>query len=142
MRAKALELQNLGTKVLHRCTVAEIRDSGEILVRLDPEPSRLILCEFLETSENDRPDLREGDRVLVLISEDPEDKACVLGRIGTYRKPNRKQIVLDAEEEVSIRCGSGSITIRKSGKILVKGMEIVSHAKGAHRIRGGSIQLN
>jgi hypothetical protein len=142
MRVKPMELQIPETNAVERCTVVDFKASGEIIVRPDKTPRRIIVCEFLETSTREHPELRRGDRVLVLTADDPEQKGCVLGRIGLYRKPDRKHITLDADEELSIRCGEGSIVIRKNGKILVKGMEIVSHAKGTNRIRGGSIQLN
>jgi hypothetical protein len=142
MQAKPLEIQIGDTNAVERCTVVDIKSSGEVLVRPDQMPRQVIACEFLETSIRDHPELQPGDRVLVLITDNPEQKGCVLGRIGTYRKPERKHITLDADEELTIRCGKGSIIIRKNGKILVKGLEIVSHAKGTNRIRGGSIQLN
>jgi hypothetical protein len=137
-----LELPYVDVETLRRAVIAEILHSGEIVVRVDDASGRTVRCEVLETSAQASPPLQVGDRVLVLNPDDPSEKGCVLGRIGTYKRPNRKHVVLDADEELTIRCGKGSITIRKTGKILVKGFEIVSHAKGANRIRGGSIQLN
>jgi len=142
MRSNPLQLPYLDVETLKRATVVEILPSGELVVRLEDAAGQTRMCDFLETSLTDRPVLREGDRVLALTPENPEEKGCVLGKIGTYRKPDRKRVVLEAGEELIVRCGEGSITIRKSGKVLVKGLEIVSHAKGANRIRGGSIQLN
>ncbi|MBI3597290.1 MAG: hypothetical protein HY203_09080 [Nitrospirae bacterium] len=142
MRVRPLEIPCQETKTLKRSTIVEILSSGEIVIRVDGEKGQVLVCEFLESSTNDQPILHKGDRVLVLTPDDPTEKGCVLGRIGSYRKPDRKHIVIEADEEVTIQCGKGYITIRKSGKVLVKGLEIVSHAKGVNRIRGGSIQLN
>lgn len=142
MRAKPLEMLYLEIGTLKRSTIVEILPSGEIVVRLSEANGEIFVCDFLETSTNGHPDFQEGDRVLVLPPDDLKEKGCVLGKISAYRKPNRKQVVLEADEELTIRCGKGSITIRKTGNILVKGLEIVSHAKGANRIRGASIQLN
>ena len=142
MRASTLELPNVDVETLRRGVIVEILHSGEIGVRVGGATGRTVTCEVLETAAQTSPALQVGDRVLVLNPDNPMEKGCVLGRIGTYKRPNRKHVVLDAEEELTIRCGKGSITLRKSGKILVKGFEIVSHAKGANRIRGGSIQLN
>jgi hypothetical protein len=51
-------------------------------------------------------------------------------------------IVIDAEKSVTLRCGEASITLRRDGKIVVKGINIISSAQGANRIVGGSIELN
>lgn len=53
-----------------------------------------------------------------------------------------QRVVIEAQEQVELRCGQGSITIRKDGKIIVKGTNVLSHATGANRIRGGSVSLN
>jgi hypothetical protein len=127
---------------LERTEIESILPSGEIVVAIDGFPGERFTCDWLETPPGGRLPLREGDQVLVLVPEDPRGKGCVLGKVGPYQVPDRRKLVLDADEELTIRCGEGSITIRKSGKVLVKGLEIVSHSKGANRIRGGSIQLN
>lgn len=55
---------------------------------------------------------------------------------------DRKQIVFDAKEEIVLRCGKGSITLRKDGKIVLKGTEIVSRASRTNKIRGASVAIN
>jgi hypothetical protein len=41
-----------------------------------------------------------------------------------------------------LRCGEGSITLTRDGKIVLRGKHIVTHASGVNRIRGGSVELN
>ncbi len=53
-----------------------------------------------------------------------------------------KRVVIEAEEEIELKCGQGSITIRKDGKIVVKGTHLLSRSSGPNRIKGGSISLN
>jgi hypothetical protein len=53
-----------------------------------------------------------------------------------------KRIVLEAEEEVVLKCGSGSITLRKDGKIIIKGTHLLSRSTGPNRIKGGSVNIN
>ena len=71
-----------------------------------------------------------------------DEKGCVLGRIGRYRPPETRHVVITADEDLTIECGEGSITLKKTGQVLIKGLDIVSHAKRRNRMRGGSIQLN
>jgi hypothetical protein len=114
--------------------------NGEIRVQwLGKKPGHC-LCDFLDTGAPVK--LRPGDRVLVVPGSNPEEKGCVLGRVGPYREPQTKQVVLSAEEELTIRCGDGAIILRRNGQILLRGLDIVSHARRSNRVRGGSIQLN
>ena len=53
-----------------------------------------------------------------------------------------KHLLIEAEDEIELRCGKGSITIRKDGKIVVKGTHILSRASGPHRIKGGNVSIN
>ncbi len=53
-----------------------------------------------------------------------------------------KTVVLDAKEEILLRCGGSSILLRKDGKIVLKGKEIVSRASGTNKIRGASVKIN
>ena len=55
---------------------------------------------------------------------------------------DRKQIVFNAKEEIILRCGKGSITLRKNGKIVLRGTEIVSHASHTNKVRGASVAIN
>lgn len=53
-----------------------------------------------------------------------------------------RRIVLDAESEIVLRCGKASITLRKDGKVVVKGTNIVSRASATNKIKGGSVNIN
>lgn len=53
-----------------------------------------------------------------------------------------KNVEVIAKESITLRCGDASITLRKDGKIVIRGKHVVSHAAGVNRIRGGSVQLN
>ncbi|ARU58833.1 hypothetical protein OLMES_4845 [Oleiphilus messinensis] len=55
---------------------------------------------------------------------------------------NGQKLELSAAEEVTLRCGKSSITLKKNGKIVIRGEHILSRAAGANRIKGGSIELN
>ncbi|MCG3117186.1 MAG: DUF6484 domain-containing protein [Candidatus Manganitrophus sp. SA1] len=53
-----------------------------------------------------------------------------------------KRVTIEAEEEVVLKCGAGSITLRKDGKIIIKGTHLLSRSSGPNRIKGGSVQIN
>jgi hypothetical protein len=53
-----------------------------------------------------------------------------------------KRVVLEAEQEVVLRCGEASITLRRDGKVVLRGAYVETTAKGLNRIRGGSVKIN
>lgn len=134
-RASAAELRGA-----RRATVVEVQRGGQITVRLDGR-SGVTACDFLETTAGAPPLLRPGDAVLVLVPEGDGGRPAVIGRVGPYRPPDRRELLLEANEEVTIRCGDAAITLR-DGKILIKGVDVVSHARRRNRIRGGSVEVN
>jgi hypothetical protein len=53
-----------------------------------------------------------------------------------------EQLILSAEREIVLRCGKASITLTRSGKVLIRGAYVLSRSSGANRIKGGSVQIN
>jgi uncharacterized protein DUF6484 len=53
-----------------------------------------------------------------------------------------RRVLIEAADEVVLRCGEASITLQRDGKVVVRGTRITSTARGTHRIRGGSVQIN
>lgn len=53
-----------------------------------------------------------------------------------------KKVVIEAKDEIVLKCGDASITLTKSGKILIRGKYVLNRSSGVHRIMGGSVQIN
>jgi uncharacterized protein DUF6484 len=53
-----------------------------------------------------------------------------------------RQVVIEGEREIVLRCGESSITLRRDGKILIKGTSLVSHASGSNKIKGAHVAIN
>lgn len=53
-----------------------------------------------------------------------------------------EKVVIEAAEEIVLKCGDASITLTKSGKILIRGKYVLNRSSGVHRIMGGSVQIN
>ena len=50
--------------------------------------------------------------------------------------------MVDAREQLVLRCGKARITLTSAGKVLIEGAYISSRSTGVNRIKGGSVQLN
>lgn len=53
-----------------------------------------------------------------------------------------KRVVLEGQEEVVLKCGEASITLTRSGKVVIRGKYLLSRSSGVNRILGGSVQVN
>ncbi len=142
-----LQEQRLG-----RGTVdAIVGDEPAVVVRLEGDGNTARLCDVLTTGAG-LLDLSPGDPVLVWQSGRGDQRSVILGRIGARRvsapvadaEPTDvpDELVIEAKRSLTLRVGSGSITIREDGKILIKGKDLVSHAQRTNRIKGGAVAIN
>lgn len=53
-----------------------------------------------------------------------------------------RRVVFEAQDEIVLRCGEASITLRRNGRIVVRGAYVETRARGVVRIKGGSVQVN
>jgi hypothetical protein len=53
-----------------------------------------------------------------------------------------KRVVLEGKDEVVLRCGEASVTLRRDGKVIVRGTYVETQAKGINRIKGGAVKIN
>lgn len=138
---------DLGRSGIVQAEVVRVEGIGHIEVRAEGGDATLV-CSVLETS-SPPPRITVGDAVLVWCPPS-SGRAVILGRIpaddtaagdGTARDVP-EEMVIEARTALTLRVGGGSITIREDGKILIKGTDLVSHARRTNRIRGGSVAIN
>jgi hypothetical protein len=53
-----------------------------------------------------------------------------------------QRLVVTAQEQLVLRCGKASITLTKTGKVLIHGSYVSSRSSGVNRVKGGSVQIN
>jgi hypothetical protein len=138
------------TQSVSRGRVLGTSDEGYLIVGIGTPP-RIVSCEVVRTPGGSLPG--PGAAVLVLLpGMDSEELPVVLGEIGTAAASGADDpavvsstpdtLVIEAKHSLTLKVGDGSITIREDGRILIKGRDLVSHAKRVNRIRGGSVQIN
>jgi uncharacterized protein (DUF2345 family) len=47
-----------------------------------------------------------------------------------------------AKDEVVIQCGKASITLRRNGRVVIRGTHVETHSAGTNRIKGGQVRVN
>lgn len=109
-----------------------------------PVPARLLVAADVEALK--RAAAERTPTALVFEGGDPE-RPLILGFVqapGEAREAHvdGKRVVLTGEEEIELRCGEASISLKKNGKLVIRGAYVETRAKGTCRIKGGSVQIN
>jgi hypothetical protein len=92
----------------------------------------------------------EWPPVLIVFENGDPSLPIIIGfvRAKITAKPARgekrrvRRLVFDAEEEVVLKCGRSSVLLRRDGKIVIKGGNIVSRASGTNKVQGSVVHLN
>jgi hypothetical protein len=53
-----------------------------------------------------------------------------------------KRVQIEGTQEVVLRCGKASITLRSNGRLIIRGAYIETRASGTNRIKGGAVLIN
>ena len=124
-----------------RAELVAVEEDGMLRVRTDGGVE--LRCEWLDTGG--AVALEAGDRLLVLPPEGDEP-AVALGRVGRYRRPEpeapRADVVIEAAETLTLKCGAASVDLRKDGKVMVRGDDVLLRAKKTQRIKAGTVAIN
>jgi hypothetical protein len=146
MTLSSFDLARAAPELLGRGEIAEARPGEPVLVRVSDDGAPFPCAVLLQGGQP--PALAPGDTVLVWRAPGGAD-GVVLGRIEPTLPPAESDagsrpptLLLEARDELVLRVGDGSITLRKDGKVLIKGKDLVSHAQRLNRIKGGSVSIN
>lgn len=92
------------------------------------------------------------DRELVIVFESGNPvKPIVLGCLQRQEGWNKRSLQLDADgekvvlsarERIVLQCGDASITLTRSGKVLIRGHYVQTRATGLNSVKGGTVELN
>jgi hypothetical protein len=135
--------------------VREFDETGRAIVEIDGGPGRSVetSCLDIEGARN----FGVGDPVLLVVRDDgtlillgplraPSSKSGAAGarpdRSSRDVRMDGRRLVFEAQQEVTLRCGSSSIHLRRDGRVLIRGAHVVSRSSGPNKLKGGSISLN
>ena len=134
---------------------------GEIVVEhpgAEPAPARLLTS--LNVADLSKP-AAVGRQILLIFEGGNPHRPIIVGVLqdplealvsmeiqpdGPLATPDPvidgKRVTIEAQEEITLKCGAGSITLRKDGKVLIKGTHLLSRSAGPIRIKGARVDIN
>ena len=103
----------------------------------------------------------ETRQVLLIFEEGDPAKPVIIDLISRHITPRElpptekepagtdPAVVIDGEtidfnarEQIVLRCGKASITLTRTGKVIIRGTYLLNRSSGVNRIKGGSVQIN
>jgi hypothetical protein len=137
---------------------------GRLLVAVPGERGKIAARTILPLDSALRRAVLERREVLVVFEGDDPRRPIVTGIVRQPTLAGAKQgaaaaddkapglnvevdadgrrVKLTAKDEIVFECGSASITLRRNGRVIIKGAEVDSISAGTNRIRGGQVRLN
>jgi hypothetical protein len=93
-----------------------------------------------------------GQDVVVLVDGRSATAPVLLGLLQPFdggaatadveARVDGRRVELEGRDEVVLTCGQASITLRRNGRILIRGVHVETRARGVNRIKGGSVAIN
>jgi Domain of unknown function (DUF6484) len=89
-----------------------------------------------------------GCQVVLLFEQGDHEKPLIMGVLRPPRQTpitttiDGEKMVFTAQKEIVLRCGEASITLTRSGKVLIHGAYVLTKSAGMNRIKGAAVQIN
>ena len=93
-----------------------------------------------------------GQEIVLLVDARPGRPPILLGFLQPLAKTtdesalearvDGRRVELEKRDEIVLRCGEASITLRRNGRIVIHGIQVETKARGVNRIKGGSVSIN
>jgi hypothetical protein len=62
--------------------------------------------------------------------------------INAYAEVDGERVQLRAQQEIVLQCGDASISLRRDGRVTIRGAYIETNARTTNRIKGGNVRIN
>jgi hypothetical protein len=53
-----------------------------------------------------------------------------------------RRVRIVAKDEIVLECGQASVTLRRNGRITIRGTYVETDSEGTNRIKGGQVRIN
>src|SRR5207302_11476469 len=107
---------------------------GAVIVFEGRSPDRAIVIGLIESVPLDLPGAAAA-------TEAPTARAPAAPRV-VEADVDGKRVRIVGNDEIVLECGSASITLRRNGRVIIRGTYVETHSEGTNRIKGAAVQIN
>jgi Domain of unknown function (DUF6484) len=137
-------------------TIVSVTDAGP-QVQLEPDgPSIGARLAVAVTRERIDAAIAQCQQTVLLFEHGDRSKPIIVGFIETIPSPaepvtsnpvveadvDGKRVKVTAQDEIVLQCGSASVTLRRNGRVIIRGTYVETRSDGTNRIKGGQVQIN
>jgi Domain of unknown function (DUF6484) len=144
---------------VHLATVVAVTGEGEIQVQLDPG-GPAVIARLAVSATRERIDLAitQCQQTVVVFENGDRVRPIIMGFIETMQPApaappeatvqiveadvDGKRVRVTAQDEIVLQCGSASVTLRRNGRVIIRGTYVETRSDGTNRIKGGQVQIN
>jgi hypothetical protein len=94
-----------------------------------------------------------GDRALPIVTgfiQPPQNETAIESTTESQRNTPQvieadvdgKRVRIVAQDEIVLQCGNASVTLRRNGRVIIRGTYVETHSEGTNRIKGGQVRIN
>lgn len=96
-----------------------------VLVFEDGDPGQPIIIGLIESPTS-----------AAIVQDTPDESPIVEADV------DGKRVCVTAQDEIILQCGAASVTLRRNGRVVIRGTYVETHSDGTNRIKGGQVQIN
>jgi hypothetical protein len=120
-----------------------------------PQPARLAIAADQARLQQA---MREGELAVLAFQHGAEQPPLILGLVKLPLampdpKPDTRPELIRADvdgrrlhiraaDEIVFECGKASVTLRRNGKVIIRGTHVETNSEGTNRIKGGNVRIN
>jgi hypothetical protein len=149
------------TPSAHIATIVSLSAEGAPEVRFGPgSPVVAARLAVPATRERIEAAIARGQQTVVLFENGNRSRPLVVGFIETLAPEppaalpddsertvveadvDGKRVRVTAQDEIVLQCGSASVTLRRNGRVIIRGTYVETRSEGTNRIKGGQVQIN
>ena len=146
----------------HIATIVSLSPDGAPEVRLDAaSPIVAARLALPATRERIEAAIAQRQPMLVLFENGDRSRPLIVGFIETLQPEppaeqppdtettpvieadvDGKRVRVTAQDEIVLECGRASVTMRRNGRVIIRGTYVETRSEGTNRIKGGQVQIN
>jgi len=134
-------------------TIASVDAEG--VIRVQPAGSKSAYVARLAVPASVRrieAAIAAQQEVVLLFEGGDPGRPIVVGFIGPPSRADAPRIIeadvdgkrvrIVGKDEIVLQCGSASVTLRRNGRVVIRGTHVETESDGTNRIKGGQVRIN